>query len=428
MSAPRVLVESRHDLPIVHFQLLLLSGSLLDPVGKEGLTRLTARLLRRGTAQRDTRALEECIDGLGAELGIETSPSCVRLSGSVIKRSLPGMLALLGELLHSPSLPESELGLVRRETHAARLELTDSDSALAAILFRRTLFRGHPYARPSLGSQASLDSLTLDDVQRTYTERLLRAERIIGFAGDITVPEAERLVATHLAPNPGTLSPRPLAPEAEQRRGRHLVIVDKPERTQTQIQIGRLGTHPGDPDHTALAVGNSVFGGTFTSRLMRAVRSERGWSYGASSRLGIDRIREAFSVWTFPSAEDAAPCIALELELLERWVAEGITDDELGFVKSYLVKSHAFSIDTPDKRLEQAIELTMLDLPSDYFSGYVQRVAAVTREEVNAAIQKRIDPADLTLCVLGTDATIGAGLRALPGLSSVDVVPFDSLV
>ena len=427
MSAPRLLVESRHDLPIVHFQVILLTGSLLDPQGKEGLTRLTARLLRRGTKQRDTRAIEERIDSLGGELGIETSPSYIRLSGSVIKRSLSPMLELVGELLHEPSLAEHELGLLKRETHAALIELTDSDSALASTFFRRTLFRGHPYGRSSIGHHTSLDAITLDDVQRTYRDHFAGAERIIGFAGDIAHAEAEQLVRAHLTQKTHESGARPLAPEPQERPGRHLVIVDKPERTQTQIQIGRLGTHPRDPDHTALSVGNAVFGGTFTSRLMRAVRSERGWSYGASSRLGIDRVRESFSMWTFPAADDAAPCIELELELLQRLVTEGITQEELSFVQSYLVKSHAFAIDTPDKRLEQAIELQLLDLPVDYFSGYLQRIREITRESVNEALPRRLDPKHLTLCVVGTEAELGARLRQLPELASVEVKPFDSL-
>ena len=72
-------------------------------------------------------------------------------------------------------------------------------------------------------------------------------------------------------------------PSPSRRRGpgRHLVFVDKPDRTQTQILIGGLGTSAHDADHVPLIVANAVFGGTFTSRLMQEVRSKRGWSYGA---------------------------------------------------------------------------------------------------------------------------------------------------
>ena len=209
-------------------------------------------------------------------------------------------------------------------------------------------------------------------------------------------------------------------------KGRHLRIVDKPERTQTQIQIGRLGTHPHDADHVPLLVGNAVFGGAFTARLMRAVRSERGWSYGASSRLSIDRVREAWNMWTFPASTDAAPCIALQLELMKTWVDAGITAEELAFAKSFLIKSHAFAIDTADKRLEQAMEVWLYDLPSNYFSDYLQHVEAVTAEQVNQALGTRLSTDDLVLSVVATESEIGAALKALPGLASSEVVAFDA--
>jgi zinc protease len=305
------------------------------------------------------------------------------------------------------------------------VELCDSDAGLASTHFRRTLFRGHPYARPVMGTRSTLERIELPHALARYRDVLERGSRLVGFSGDLRPDEAERLVRTHLSsPHENTL-PGALAPEPPGRTGRHLTIVDKPERSQTQIQIGRLGTHPRDPDHTALAVGNAVFGGAFTSRLMRAVRSERGWSYGASSRLAIDRVREAWSMWTFPAAADAAPCIELQLSLMEQWIDQGITAEELAFAKSYLVKSYAFAIDTADKRLEQAMEVRLYDLPGDYFKGYIERVSKVTLEQVNAALKARLAPQDLVFSVLATESQVGEALRKLPGLESVTVIPFD---
>jgi zinc protease len=421
----QVFVEESHALPLVHFQVVIPDGSLLDPVGKEGLTRLSARLLRRGTKTRDSRTIEEAIDALGAELSIDTTPSFVRVAGSVIRRNLEPILALVSELLNEPNFPEQEMEQLKRESLAALLELTDNDQGLCATQLRRALFRGHPYGRTSLGTRASLSALTHAEVIARYTNELRRLPRTAAFSGDITRAEAERLANTYLKTENPIEKPRARPPEANQVRGRHLVIVDKPERTQTQIQIGSLGTHPHDSDHTALLVGNAIFGGTFTARLMRAVRSERGWSYGASSRLAIDRVREAFTVWTFPAAQDAVPCIELELSLLASWIEHGIQEDELAFVKSYLVKSHAFSVDTADKRVEQAVDVWLYDLPSDYFSGYTKRIEAVSAADVNAALQRRLSAKDLVITVLATESALGDALRGLPDLASVQVVPFD---
>ena len=421
----RVLVEESHDLPLVHFQIVIPSGSLEDPIGREGLTRLSARMLRRGSKRRDNRTIEEAIDGLGAELAIETSPGFVRIAGSAIKRSIAPMMELVGELLEEPAFSEVEFAQLKRETEAALLELTDSDQSLAGMHFRRALFRGHPYGRPSLGTRPTLARIELDAVEARYREGLAREPRLFGFSGAITQAEAEALVTRHLGglragSIPGRRPPDPVMP-----RGRHLRIVDKPERTQTQIQIGSLGTHPHDADHVAMIVGNAVFGGAFTARLMRAVRSERGWSYGASSRLGLDRVREAWSMWTFPAASDAAACIALQLELMQAWVDQGIDDQELAFAKSYLVKSHAFAIDTADKRLEQTLEVLLYELAPDYFSSYTQRVEAVTRSEVNEALRTRLSADNLVLAVVATESEIGAALRSAAAAGSSETVPFD---
>jgi zinc protease len=421
----RIFVEESHALPLVHFQVLIPEGSLGDPPGQEGLTRLAARMLRRGTKSRDLRAIDEAIDALGGELGIDTTPSFVRIAGSVIRRSLTPMLALVAELMREPSFSESELAQLKRESVATLLELTDNDQGLCASHFRRTLFHGHPYARSTLGTRASLEAIDHAAVVARYRDVLAKRARVVAFSGDITRAEAHALSAEFFASPEALISERSRPPEPSAPRGRQLVIVDKPERSQTQIQLGSLGTHPHDEDHTALLVGNAIFGGTFTARLMRAVRSERGWSYGASSRLSIDRVREAFSVWTFPAAADAAPCIELELNLLDTWIEQGISAEELAFAKSYLVKSHAFSVDTADKRVEQALDVWLYDLPADYFSAYTTRIEQVSIEQVNAAVRRRLSTKDLVITVLATEAEIGDALRALPGLDSVRVVPFD---
>lgn len=425
MTRDSLLVEESHDLPLVHFTVVLRTGSAEDPEGCEGLTRLSARSLRRGTLKRDTNEIEETIDALGAELTIDTSPSFVRLSGSCIKRSLEPTLALVGELLREPSFPEAELAQLKRETQAALLELTDSDQALAGIHLRRSLFRGHPYGRTSLGTRTTVARIELDQVTARYRDGLAIKPRMIGFSGAISQTEAERLVQKHLARTGRTIAASAPPPEPTMPKGRHLRIVDKPERTQTQIQIGRLASHPHDDDHVALLVGNAVFGGAFTARLMRAVRSERGWSYGASSRLGIDRIRETWSMHTFPSASDAAACMELQLQLMSDWVDRGIDDSELEFAKSYLIKSHAFSIDTADKRLEQAMDVVLLELPKDYYSGFTKHIESVTREQVNAALLRRLSVDDLVFSVVATETELGDALRAAARANSFDVVPYD---
>jgi zinc protease len=249
---------------------------------------------------------------------------------------------------------------------------------------------------------------------------------VVGFAGAITQEEAQTLGAVLVRALPEGPRVETVLPEPAPPVGRRLFFVDKPERTQTQILIGSLGTHPRDPDHWPLVAATAVFGGTFTSRMMREIRSKRGWSYGTSARLSIERKRHAFTMGAFPAAADCAPCIALELKLLEDFTKEGITPRELAFIKNYMIRSHAFEIDTAPKRLGQVLETELLDLPADYHSGYLEHVRAVTLESANAAVRERLSAENLVVVVVGTGSEIlDPVTKAIPGLVDHTVIPFD---
>jgi zinc protease len=420
-------VEESHVLPLVTIAIALRRGSTGDPPGKEGLCRMTARMLRRGCAGLDATAIEAEIDRLGAEISVDVSASHVTLHTQVIRRNLEPFVALLARLLGTPTFALDELARLRRETVAEIIEARDSDRALAQLAFRRAVFAGHPYARSAVGTTRSCESIAVTDLREAYARDYVRGNLVLGFAGDVTCASARALgerLADALKDGPAAVDD---VPEPEPTKGRRLVFVDKPERTQTQILIGSLGTWPHDADHVPFSVASAVFGGTFTSRLMREVRSKRGWSYGAYARLAIERHRHSFSMWTFPAAADAAPCIELELRLLSSLVEEGITAREATFMKRYLTRSHAFDVDTANKRLHQALDVELLGLPAEYYSKYVDHVEAVTPEAANAALKTRLCAADLRVVVVGTKDEIFDTVRAtIPELAAADVVPFDA--
>jgi zinc protease len=132
-------------------------------------------------------------------------------------------------------------------------------------------------------------------------------------------------------------------------------------------------------------------------------------------------------MWTFPKAEDAAPCIELELDLLEQWWQRGILEEELQWAKRYLVQSQAFARDTAAKRVGLRLDEILNDLPPGQHDQFVPLVEAVTLEQANAAVQNRISLEHMTIVVLGTYSEIGSAVRAaVPRLSSERVVPFDT--
>jgi zinc protease len=111
---------------------------------------------------------------------------------------------------------------------------------------------------------------------------------------------------------------------------------------------------------------------------------------------------------------------------METWVKDGVKASEVAFIARYLVRSHAFDVDTAAKRLHQALDVELLGLPDDYYSSWIDRVRAVTPEAANAAVKNRIHPEDLLAVVVGTAAQILEPMRAaIPNLADASVVPFD---
>ncbi len=426
-AAPAVLVETSHALPLVSFSIALRTGSILDPEGMSGATRMLTRWMRRTAGGREAQVIDTEIDALGGAFGADVSPSTLVFQGTVITRSLDGLMRIAADILARPGFAEVELERLRRETLAELTESLDDDRGLGRRWFRHRLFGAHPYARSVTGTATSLARITADDLKALY-RRIVRPDNLIfAFSGDIERPRAEALAEQIRGQLNGGQAPDDTIADPAVIPGRRLTLVDKPDRTQTQILIGGLGTHPSDPDHLALHVANTVFGGTFTARLTQEVRAKRGWSYGAYSSLPIDRRRQAFSMWTFPKAEDAAPCIQLQLEMLHTLRTKGITKKELSWAKKYLVRSHAFALDTASKRVGLLLDKALYGLPDGYYEDYIERIKAVTHEAANASVVERLSEDDLLVTVVGTAAQIGDGIRAaVPNLAASEVVPYDA--
>jgi zinc protease len=128
-----------------------------------------------------------------------------------------------------------------------------------------------------------------------------------------------------------------------------------------------------------------------------------------------------------PATRDAGPCLKLMLELMAAWVEGGVTPREVAFIQRYLVRSHAFDVDTAAKRLHQALDVELLGLAPDYYTAWTDHVRAVTPEIASGAVQARIHPDQVTIVVVGTASEVLEPLKAaIAGVTETAVVPFDA--
>jgi zinc protease len=192
-----------------------------------------------------------------------------------------------------------------------------------------------------------------------------------------------------------------------------VLIVDKPEQTQSQVRIGGSGFPKGSPDVFAASVMNTVLGGSFTSRLMQQIRVKRGLSYGVSS--SFDRLMAGgwFSVGTFTKTESTREIIEVALAELVKMGKAGPTRPELEAAKTYLVGLYPLKFETNDAVAGAIADLRLYALGDDWVERYRERLMEITVEQAREVAQKYLFAEPPTLVVVGNAPLVKKQLSGL---------------
>lgn len=407
MPGPTVIVEASPDTPLVWFDIAARGGAAADPIGIEGLHRHAALLARRGAGSRDRHALDDTLDSLGASIDVGVSRDAVTISGLCLSRHLDAVIDLAADIMAEPRFAPDEHARLLRETPQVLDEIRDDDSALATRWFDWLCSPGHPYGRTSLGTETSLERIERGAAAEVWKRELVANNLVIGLAGDIDESAASRLVGRLTERIPaGTPHVADVAVPAptprDVRQGRRIILVDKPDRTQAQLRVGHLALRYGHPDTASLAIAEAVFGGMFSSRLMQEIRVKRGWSYGAGCALRRSRMPHWFEIWTAAAIDVAGPCVALTLDLLADYAANGPTDDEVDFARSYLVGAMPFHVATARQRMQLAVRDAVFELPSGYTARLPEALSQLTAADVRAACKQHLRPEDAVTVAVTT--------------------------
>ncbi len=412
-NGAQVALMPRRDIPLVAMSVRIRGGSLADAPGREGAAALLAELMQKGAGPRTAAQFAGAIEGAGGALAIGAGTEDVALSASFLARDLDLMLELVGDALLEPRLEAVEFEKARTLAIQSVVAAKDADpSALIGEYGRAWLFPGHPYGRPTDGSESSLAAVTLDDVRRLYAATVRGDRLVVAVVGDFD-PKALRRdlqsVFGDLARAPD--GPRPVGspPPIE---GRRVLLIDKPGATQTYFWLGNVGASRTDPDRTAQTVVNTVFGGRFTSMLNTALRIESGLTYGAGS--SFDRMTQpgAFSMASFTGTGTTVQAIDLALATLDRLHADGLDAPTLESAQAYILGQFPPTLQTNGQLAARLADLLFHGLGSADVDQFAARVVAVDGAAARKTIE-RVFPrsGDLAVVLIGDAGRIRDSVR-----------------
>lgn len=425
-AAPRMIFLPEKNGSLVHLEIALLSGSLRDPVGKEGVASLTLSMLLRGTQKKDSQAFHRALDNIGGEIHLGKYKESQRIYGVCLADKLPAFLDLIEEMLVEPAFSPQEFEKVREQMKSALLDELGSDDDIADRRFQEYMLWGNSYGRMTSGSIESLEKITVDDLRKFHADYFRSSDMVVGASGGFDEKKLSARMKAMLARLPSGSAGRVEALAPVFRPGKNLLFLDKPSRTQAQLYLGSPGVSFKNKDYFAMLIANHVFGGSsFSARLMKEVREKRGWSYGCYAFYRSGRQPLYLGMQAVPSNKDTIPALQLMISLFQDYGKAGITKSEFEFAKKSLVNQSAFLQDTVRKRLDNKVTEAVLDLPKGFYDQYQKRLARLTYPQVQGAIRRHVDPSKIFAVILGSVDQLGIAEHGLKGFVKVWKKKFD---
>ena len=410
-----VLLLQKKGVPLVAFSALVKSGAAADPAGQEGLASITSSLLRKGTKTRSAQQFAADLDFIGGSFETEVAPDFTTLRAEFLTKDLAKGLELFSDALLHPTFPQAETDKILAQSRDGVKAEKDEPRAVLGIYFNGYLFGNGPYGRPSDGDELSLKRIQRDAVLKFYEFNYTPNNTILAIAGEFDSAELRK----RLEDTFGSWPARPttvaaIAPTAPA-KGKRLLLIDKPDATQTYFAIGNLGTAANDPDRVAIRVVNTVFGGRFTSELNEALRVESGYTYGAGSFFDSRKVPGPFEISSFTKNETTVPAIDLALQVLDKLHKDGLTPQQLDSAKAYVKGQYPPSIETASQLARRIALDEFYGLGDDEVNQLEARIDAVTPEIARYVIETHFPMDNLVFVLIGKASEIRSGVKKYAG-------------
>lgn len=382
------------------------------------LADLTGDMLKEGAGGRDSAALATAAAGMGGNLAVNVGYTGTAIGISGLSEFAPQAVALIGDVARRPTFPAGEFARVKANRARSLAQSLAQPGTLAGYALARATYGDHPYGRV-LPTQAQLDGYTLDQVKRFHDANFGARRARLYIAGRFdpaAVKAAVQKAFGDWQQGPERLS---LVPNATP--GPRVLLIDRPGAPQSTIRLAWPAPLAGSADDIPLRVANALLGGSFSSRITRNIREDKGYTYSPGS--GISQ-RPGDAAWTFDADVTTAVTGASLKEVFHEIRTLQTTPpgaDEAAGMRSYNAGLFVLRNSDSASLIGQLVTRDALGLPADWLDRYVPATMAVSDAQFSSAIKAALPLDRFTLAVVGDLAKVKPQLEALPELKGVPV-------
>ncbi len=401
----KLIIMPRHDIPLVSFNAVLHGGECAGAPGKSGIASFVAGLLEKGAGKRDAFEFVDAVEGVGGTFNAAAGPESIAVRGQFLARDQRLMLELLADALLRPRFKLEELENLQSRHIELIKAAKDSDPAeLIGTYGRAYLFRGHPYARPVIGSETSLANITHRDILDYYHAHFRADQCTLVIAGDVDAGWLKRAVTRAFSEWPRSSRPVMELPQPVRLRERSVLLIDSPGSVQSYFWIGNVGVDRHYKDRAALDLANTLYGGRFTSILNTELRVKSGLSYGARSGFTRGSVAGEFAIRSFAQTQDTGKALDLSLQTLAQLKDGAVTAEMLDSARAYVLGQYPLDFETAMDWTVALGEIELYGLGPGYIEDYGTELQNVTLSQMRAVIDTAFPGPDEVAIVLIGDA------------------------
>jgi zinc protease len=418
----KVMLAERHDAPLVSVRMMLDTGYPGDlSTVKDGLGSLTANLLDEGTTTRSALQIADELDRLGAAVLVGGGGEQTTIEMSSLTVTLDQVMAIWADIIRNPAFGDTDFKRLQAQQVQALQQAMREPNAIGSRVMSKILWGAeHPYGR--LVTPAEVQALTPADTKAFHKQWFGPNNATLFVVGDTTMAEIKPKLEAALAGWANAPGKRQQVANGTRPSRPSVYLVDRPGSVQSVILVGSP-QQPRDPaEDQRVTAFNALFGGNFDSRVNMNLREDKGWSYGARSSMGGGRGPRTFMISAPVQTDQTKGALAeLRKELTDIVGRRPPSPAELNTVRTNTLLGMASRWETSGAVMDSLSDISMFNLPADYWDSYATTYRAVTPADVEAMAKKIIPNQNHVWVVVGDRAKIEKGVREL-NIGEVHVV------
>ncbi|MCP4977286.1 MAG: insulinase family protein [Maribacter sp.] len=398
----KVLVVENHKLPRVSVQLRIDNPPILEGE-KAGVSSLTASLLGNGSKSIPKDDFNEEVDFLGARISFGSQSAFA----SSLSKYFPRILELLADAAINPNFTEEEFDKEKQKLLTG-LKAQEKDVSAISSRVQNALAYGtdHPYGE--FVTEESVNNVSLVDIVQFYEDYFVPANAYLVVIGDISYDEVRLLVEENFTPWVKAVPPSFQFSRPSNAQYTQINFVDVPNAVQSEVAVESLvDLKMNNEDYLHALMANRILGGGAQARLFLNLREDKAYTYGSYSSLGNDKYAPATFTASAQVRNMVTDSSVVEiLKEIDKIIKEPVTDEELKDAKAKYVGNFVLALEKPATIARYALNIETEGLSKDYYKTYLERINAITKEDVQKAAEKYMSVDNARVVVTGKGSEV----------------------